>query len=248
MIQIKANADEDIKGETKWQTVVSDSKKSCAGKILTWNAEVDSEDACKKACEFWGTEQVNANSDRQCGAVYFFHKADGTPFCRLYETCVTCKNQAFIGSTFTRSEEICSATCAKSDCRWKDGFKPKVDFASITCAAPDCSHDECCDVLHEQDTTSTTTPAPATIEYTRHPLHCPDGYNRLKNKHLCSLGQEIDGVWHDYAHGYDGCKDWYPEWGCVAYNQHTFWSDCLDQNNPSSHMEHVCYPERWGWP
>merc|ERR1719221_2093902 len=169
MIQIKAHADDAAK--VTWQTTYTNTKMTCTNvgekNVLTWNANAASAEACQQACQSWGQEHVNQNSNRPCGAGYFYHKADGTPFCRLYETCEKCVTTQFAGTTFTASAVGCKASCHGKDCSRSDGFKPKPQVTSIQCASSVCTTDECCDPIPEKTTKpKTTTPKPTTTATT----------------------------------------------------------------------------------
>jgi len=260
MIQIKAHEGT----KTAWQTVASGAKQSCDGKILTWNSKATTEEACKQSCENWGTVQTNANSNRPCGAAYFFQKPDGSRLCRLYETCEKCKAQAFVGITWTRSDQVCSTKCAKSDCRRVDGRKTKANFAEITCATPVCTKDECCDWLPGKEptttttTTTTTTAAPTTTTEGRHVPGgsgkfmtqnamngCIDGYApRVVSYEQCKAGvyNDWDGKWHRFNHishrQEPQCAnaEW-PSKGCFLWGNYLYYSNCPESR--SGHRDYM---------
>jgi len=145
MIQIRAKADEAVK--TDWHVTYSNGKKTChQNKILTWGARgVTNEEECQQACASWPVGQPhNKNFNKSCGAGYFFHKADGSPSCRLYETCDTCRRVGIAGFTFTSSATGCKAPCGREDCKREDGFKPKSGWQDVMCSGSQCSPSECC--------------------------------------------------------------------------------------------------------
>jgi len=203
LLQIIATADDAVKAETMWRTIYTDSKRTCGdeGSVLTWNAKVDTADKCQQACESWGETQVNQNSNRPCGAAYFYHKADGSPFCRLFETCDKCASSPFAGTTFTSFDHQCGASCSRADCRKDAGFKPKQGFAAIQCATPECTTDECCDLLpgwttEEVTTTTVTTTTPPLKGVPSHVTYCGDGwFSKLSYKH-------VNAKYICYANGY----------------------------------------------
>lgn len=249
MIQIKAHADDGM-AKTSWQTIYTDTKKTCAGKVLTWNARVETAEACKQACESWGQVQVNQNSNLPCGAGYFFHKADGTPYCRLFETCDKCKATAVAGTTFTSSEP-CRTKCTGSVCPRDGGFKKKPGLQQIECAGPVCTTDECCDPLHPTTEEPTTEEPSAEPTDPPRPAGCTSGLPVLRQCipgrnyfPSCAEGTACDATgcpWCPPDHHY--CShDQGHAWGvpfcpntqtCTSYG-------CKDGVDPNLHLKEQC--------
>lgn len=256
MIQIKAHADDAMEAKTSWQTVYTDTAKTCAGKVLTWDAKVETEDACKQACTSWGEVPVpgKPNTYLRCGAGYWFHKADGKAICRLFETCDKCKTVAVAGTTFTASEP-CKAKCSGPICRKDDGFKRKPGFQQIECAGPDCSTDECCDPLRTtteepEETTEepsvepTDPPSPVGCSSGLPPLLSCQGHPGRNYFASCSAGHVCDR---------EGCPSCPPghhycsnsqsrAWGhsTCPNTQHCTSKGCAEGVDPLLHLKEQC--------
>jgi len=249
MIQIKANTDDAMKVKTTWKTTYTDVSKTCSnvGKtnVLTWNAKVDTAEACQQACESWGQVHVNQNSNRPCGAGYFYHKADGTPYCRLFETCETCVSTAIAGTTFTSSDESCSASCQSADCSKEDGFNPKPGFKEVTCASSVCTHEECCDALPGGDEPAEPEPQYYIWQYGV----CINGDIRVDSLETCKAGVKIDNSkWPDTPRKFNTHSnrqtpmclwDW-PSAGCFSWNDDLYFSNCDGSRYGSYDARPVC--------